>query len=160
MSNDFQVIGTHASAPFSLKLHRGDGMLLLAMNWKSGTPPDDFVGFAIEYQEPGGDRFYPLKNRLSFGAPSSDATPNQLSTRLSDLEDHDGLDRIRSAAVRQREPVGARLRVSDDTDHAAQTAGSDGYQMTWPPSTRRSTPVTNDAARLSRKMTGPTMSSG
>ncbi len=36
----------------------------------------------------------------------------------------------------------------------------DGYQMTWPPSTRRSTPVTNDAALLSRKMTGPTMSSG
>ena len=35
-----------------------------------------------------------------------------------------------------------------------------GYQMTWPPSTRRSTPVTNDAALLSRKMTGPTMSSG
>ena len=86
MSNDFQVIGTHASAPFSLKLHRGDGMLLLAMNWKSGTPPDDFVGFAIEYQEPGGDRFYPLKNRLSFSAPSSDATPNQLSTRLSPIQ--------------------------------------------------------------------------
>ncbi len=36
----------------------------------------------------------------------------------------------------------------------------DGYQMTWPPSTRRSMPVTNDAALLSRKMTGPTMSSG
>ena len=35
-----------------------------------------------------------------------------------------------------------------------------GYQMTWPPSTRRSTPVTNDAALLSRKTTGPTMSSG
>src|ERR1051325_182623 len=29
----------------------------------------------------------------------------------------------------------------------------DGYQMTWPPSTRRSTPVTNDAAPLSRKIT-------
>ena len=36
----------------------------------------------------------------------------------------------------------------------------DGYQMTWPPSTSRSTPVTNDAARPSRRMTGPTMSSG
>ena len=68
MSNDFEVIGTNDSAPFSLKLHRGDGMLLLAMNWKGGTPPDDFVGFAIEYQEPSGDRFYPLKNRLSFSA--------------------------------------------------------------------------------------------
>ena len=64
MSDGFEVIGTNDSAPFSLKLHRGDGMLLLAMNWKSGTPPDDFVGFAIEYQEPGGDRFFRLKNRL------------------------------------------------------------------------------------------------
>jgi hypothetical protein len=49
MSDGFEVIGTNDSAPFSLKLQRGDGMLLLAMNWKSGTPPDDFVGFAIEY---------------------------------------------------------------------------------------------------------------
>ena len=37
MSNDFEVIGTNDTALFSLKLHRGDGMLLLAMNWKSGT---------------------------------------------------------------------------------------------------------------------------
>jgi phosphatidylserine/phosphatidylglycerophosphate/cardiolipin synthase-like enzyme len=61
-------------------------MLLLAMNWKSGTPPDDFVGFAIEYQEPNGDRFYPLKNRLSFSPATGDATPNQLSTRLSPIQ--------------------------------------------------------------------------
>jgi hypothetical protein len=73
MSNDFEVTGTNAVAPFSLKLHRGDGMLLLAMNWKSGTPPEDFVGFAIEYQEPGGDRFYPLKNRLSFSPATGGA---------------------------------------------------------------------------------------
>ena len=86
MSSDFEVIGTNASAPFSLKLHRGDGMLLLAMNWKSGTPPDDFAGFAIEYQEPDGDRFYPLKNRLSFRPATGDALPNQLSTRLSPIQ--------------------------------------------------------------------------
>ena len=86
MSNDFEVIGTNDSALFSLKLHRGDGMLLLAMNWKSGTPPEDFVGFAIEYQEPNGDRFYPLKNRLSFSPATGDATPNQLSTRLSPIQ--------------------------------------------------------------------------
>jgi phosphatidylserine/phosphatidylglycerophosphate/cardiolipin synthase-like enzyme len=86
MSSDFEVIGTNASAPFSLKLHRGDGMLLLAMNWKSGTPPDDFAGFAIEYQEPDGDRFYPLKNRLSFRPATGEAIPNQLSTRLSPIQ--------------------------------------------------------------------------
>jgi hypothetical protein len=86
MSNDFEVVGTNDSAPFSLKLHRGDGMLLLAMNWKNGTPPDDFVGFAVEYQEPGGDRFFSLNNRLSFSTPTAGAAPNQLSTRLSPIQ--------------------------------------------------------------------------
>src|SRR6266516_3550887 len=86
MSDDFQVVGTNASAPFSLKLHRGDGMLLLAMDWRGGQPPDDFVGFAIEYQEPGGDRFYSLKNRLSFTTSTGDVNPNQLSTRLSPIQ--------------------------------------------------------------------------
>jgi hypothetical protein len=66
MSAKFQVKGKNASALFTLKLHRGDGMCLIAMNWKEGKPPDDFVGFAIEYKEPNGDRFYALKNRLSF----------------------------------------------------------------------------------------------
>jgi phosphatidylserine/phosphatidylglycerophosphate/cardiolipin synthase-like enzyme len=66
MTNEFQVIGDNAAAEFTLKLHRGDGMALLAMNWKKGEPPQDFVGFAIEYREPNGDRFYPLKNRLRF----------------------------------------------------------------------------------------------
>jgi hypothetical protein len=27
-------------------------MCLLAINWKQGTPPNNFVGFAIEYMEP------------------------------------------------------------------------------------------------------------
>jgi hypothetical protein len=48
MSTDFQVIGTNPAALFSLKIHRGEGMALLAMNWKIGTPSKDFVGFAIE----------------------------------------------------------------------------------------------------------------
>ena len=66
MSVEFQVAGNNAAAPFTLKLHRGDGMTLVAMNWRKGKPPPDFVGFAIEYKEPGGDRFFSLKNRLSF----------------------------------------------------------------------------------------------
>ena len=41
-------------------------MVLLAMNWKAGTPSKDFVGFAIEYKEPEGNRFYPLNNRIAF----------------------------------------------------------------------------------------------
>ena len=65
MAGEFQVSGTNAAALFTLKIHRGEGMALLAMNWKNGEPPDDFVGFAIEYQEPGGERFFALKNRLA-----------------------------------------------------------------------------------------------
>ena len=47
-NTDFEVIGTNDAALFTLKIHRGDGMVLLAMNWKKGQPPDNFVGFAIE----------------------------------------------------------------------------------------------------------------
>jgi hypothetical protein len=52
-------------------------MLLLAMNWKRGLPPDDFAGFAIEYQEPGGGRFFTLNNRLSFTPGTSSVHPSQ-----------------------------------------------------------------------------------
>ncbi len=41
---------------------------LVGMNWKVGKPPLDFVGFAIEYKEPGGSRFFSLKNRIAFEA--------------------------------------------------------------------------------------------
>ena len=39
----FQVEGTNGRAPFTLKLHRGEGMTLVAMNWKNGQPPQDRV---------------------------------------------------------------------------------------------------------------------
>ncbi|KGN81191.1 phospholipase [Porphyromonas gulae] len=64
--DDFILTGKNEKAVFSLKVYRGDGMVLLAMNWKKGRPPRDFVGFSIEYKEPDGDRYYALKNRLSF----------------------------------------------------------------------------------------------
>jgi hypothetical protein len=78
----FQVEGTNDKALFTLKLHRGEGMTLVAMNWKSDQPPPDFVGFAIEYQEPGGNQFFALKNRLGF----LDATGNVDQTSLSTLQ--------------------------------------------------------------------------
>lgn len=86
MQTDFQVEGSNAAALFTMKLHRGDGMLLLGMNWKNGQPPLDFVGFAIEYKEPGGDRFFALKNRLSFGGHTGEINPNILTTRLSPIQ--------------------------------------------------------------------------
>ena len=86
MTGDFQVIGKNAAALFTLKVHRGEGMALLAMNWKDQKPPKDFVGFAIEYQEPDGDKFFALKNRLSFPGTAGEVNPNKLSTRLSPIQ--------------------------------------------------------------------------
>jgi hypothetical protein len=83
---DFEVSGNNAKALFSLKVFRGEGMALLGMNWLNGTPPDNFVGFAIEYQEPGGTQFYTLNNRLSFLDNNGNVNPNILSTRLSPIQ--------------------------------------------------------------------------
>jgi hypothetical protein len=56
------------------------------MNWKKNKPPDDFAGFAIEYKEPDGIRFFPLKNRIGFENPKIKAAPNSLSTRLAPIQ--------------------------------------------------------------------------
>src|SRR5688572_17010483 len=69
-----QTTGSNSKAPFSLKVHRGDGMALLAMNWRNGKPPRTFVGFAIEFREPGNQRFQPIRNRIGF--PGQRKTPN------------------------------------------------------------------------------------
>lgn len=86
MVGEFSVSGTNSAALFTLKLHRGEGMTLIAMNWKQGTPPVNFVGFAIEYKEPGGIQFFSLKNRLAFPGLDDAVNPNRLSTRLSPIQ--------------------------------------------------------------------------
>jgi PLD-like domain len=82
----FQIEGNNDSAPFTLKLHRGEGMTLIAMNWKNGQPPQDFVGFAIEYQEPGGTQFFALNNRLGFLDATGNVDPAALSTLQSPIQ--------------------------------------------------------------------------
>ncbi|MBI4912885.1 MAG: phospholipase [Acidobacteria bacterium] len=86
MGTEFQVVGRNTAAPFTLKIHRGDGMALLAMDWKKGKPPKEFVGFAIEYKEPGGAAFFPLPNRLQFKPPLKGSPPDPRSTRLSPIQ--------------------------------------------------------------------------
>lgn len=85
-NTDFEVIGTNDAALFTLKIHRGDGMALLAMNWKNGQPPDNFVGFAIEYQEPGGNTFHALNNRIGFPPAAGAVAPATLSTLKSPIQ--------------------------------------------------------------------------
>ncbi|MFZ6768159.1 phospholipase D-like domain-containing protein [Undibacterium sp. Di26W] len=84
--DQYEVIASNDKALFSLKLHRGDGMLLLGMNWKTGKPSADFVGFAIEYKEPGGQQYFAVKNRLSFTEKDGNFNPESLSTRLSPIQ--------------------------------------------------------------------------
>ena len=86
MPNEFQIVANNAAAPFSLKLHRGDGMTLLAMNWKAATPPRDFVGFALEYKEPNGDRFWGIKNRICFPNPDGTVNKERTSSRLAPIQ--------------------------------------------------------------------------
>lgn len=86
MPNDFQIVANNAAAPFSLKLHRGDGMTLLAMNWKTATPPRDFVGFALEYKEPNGDRFWEIKNRINFPNPDGTVNKQRTSSRQAPIQ--------------------------------------------------------------------------
>ncbi len=76
----FQIVGDNANALFTLKAHRGEGMLLLAMNWKKGQPPRDFVGFSIEYMVPGGNKFYSLKNRISFPDKNGNVSKESISS--------------------------------------------------------------------------------
>ena len=86
MHAEFEVLGQNPAALFSLRARRGEGMLLLSMNWKQPTPPNEFVGFAIEYKEPGGDKFFALKNRIAFRPLKGNVQPQTLSTRLSPIQ--------------------------------------------------------------------------
>jgi hypothetical protein len=70
VSTDFLVEGKSTTAPFTLKLYRGEGMVLVAMNWRTGTPPRDFVGFAIEYKKPAAAKFSAVRSTKNFpGGP-------------------------------------------------------------------------------------------
>ena len=86
MSAEFQVSGTNKAALFTLKLHRGDGMSLVAMNWKKGKPPKDFVGFAIECKPPDENKFFPLNNRVAFPGGKGSVSSGQLSTLISPIQ--------------------------------------------------------------------------
>jgi phosphatidylserine/phosphatidylglycerophosphate/cardiolipin synthase-like enzyme len=86
MSGEFQVSGTNKDALFTLKLHRGDGMSLVAMNWKKGKPPNDFVGFAIESKPPDQNKFFPLNNRVAFPGGDGSVNSGQLSTLISPIQ--------------------------------------------------------------------------
>jgi phosphatidylserine/phosphatidylglycerophosphate/cardiolipin synthase-like enzyme len=86
VSSDFQVVGESQDAPFTLKIHRGEGACLLAMNWKDGQPPDDFVGFAIEYVDPEGNGPFKVKNRLAFLREDGSVKPETQDSDVAPIQ--------------------------------------------------------------------------
>lgn len=74
---DYIVRGQNAKAPFTFAAYRGEGMSMLAMNWKNGTPPDDFVGFLMEYREPQSKKWWPIPNYMSFPGDDDHAPVHQ-----------------------------------------------------------------------------------
>lgn len=66
VDTSFRVTGKNQAAQFSLTIHRGDGMVLLGMDWKDGQPPSNFVGFAIQYREPDKAFVKNVRNRIGF----------------------------------------------------------------------------------------------
>jgi hypothetical protein len=86
MSTEFQITGQNSKAPFTLKIHRGDGMALLAMNWRDGKPPRNFVGFAIEFREPGSDEFWAVRNRIGFPGQRKKFSDPPVPTTMAPLQ--------------------------------------------------------------------------
>lgn len=80
------VSGSNSQALFTLKVHRGEGMALLAMNFKDANPPLDFVGFAIQYKEPEGTKYFTLKNRICFPDLQGGTQKNQISSLLAPFQ--------------------------------------------------------------------------
>lgn len=86
MSTEFQVVGGNSNAPFTLKVHRGDGMALLAMNWRHGRPPRDFVGFAIEFREPDSEVFWAVRNRIGFPGQRKKFTDPTIPSTMAPIQ--------------------------------------------------------------------------
>jgi len=86
MTDEFQVRGANAAAAFRLTVHRGDGMVLLGMDWKDGQPPQDFVGFSIQYRLPDNERFFSVWNRLGFATPPTNVGTNPRSSLYAPIQ--------------------------------------------------------------------------
>lgn len=83
---DFIVRGQNSKAPFTFTVYRGEGMCMLAMNWKKDTPPDDFVGFLIEYLEPQSTEWREIPNFLTFPGEAPQSGPDARSSRRSPIQ--------------------------------------------------------------------------
>lgn len=83
---EFLAQGQNTKAPFTFAAYRGEGMSMLAMNWKNGTPPEDFVGFVIEYREPQSTKWWPIPNYMTFPGDAARTGDDAHSSRFSPIQ--------------------------------------------------------------------------
>lgn len=86
MGDEIAVLGTNPNAAFKLKVHRGDGMALLGMDWLDAQPPANFVGFAIEFRPPDRTTFLALRNRITFATPPTNVGSNPESSLFAPIQ--------------------------------------------------------------------------
>ena len=117
MGDEIEVLGTNPNAAFTLKVHRGDGMALLGMDWRDPTPPADLVGFSVEYRPPNHTKFLALGNRITFATPPSNVGPNPKSSLFAPIQNR-WVPFLRSRAARRVPLSGpARVHVRVAGDH-------------------------------------------
>ena len=118
MGDEIEVLGTNPNAAFTLKVHRGDGMALLGMDWRDPTPPADLVGFSIEYRPPNHANFLALGNRITFATPPSNVGPNPKSSLFAPIQKfrwvHFPFDRRTARRVPLSGPARVHVRVAGD----------------------------------------------
>ncbi len=112
MSSPFMV--KEASGGTSIKLHRGERKCLIGLDLDPARATDDFVGFALEFQEPGTNRWKRIGNRLRFsydglteaqksaGAPSTEAPIQKFRWMHFPFEARDGEYRYRATPIYMR----------------------------------------------------------
>ena len=136
MAGEIEVLGTNGAALFSLKVHRGDGMALLGMDWIGGRPPNDFVGFSIEYLPPGSAKFLALGNRLTFATPPANVGANPNSTLFAPIQKfrwvHFPFDPERPGEYRLPGPASVHGRRPELSWGDAQEAGLELRRETYP----------------------------
>ena len=84
-ASDFQITGNNDKALFTLKLHRGDGMCLVAMNWKRKAAKG-LRRLRDRIQGAGRRRLLPAEEPRRVPDQDGEVNPLQLSTRLSPIQ--------------------------------------------------------------------------
>ncbi len=107
-------IRKEAKDGITIKLHRGEHMCLVGFNLEGEKATNEFVGFSLEFQEPGSDQWKRVWNRLQFsydrlseeekrkGAPSTLAPIQKFRWLHFPHETMDGEYRYRATAKYMR----------------------------------------------------------